>query len=236
MRCAIAPSISPRVRRPDIVEPAVASGTLKAAAACHRRRVVVAATLVAGTSALAGTLAAPSGSGLFYGLGLLSAVTWIVGAFLSGPIPAGLGRDGAGTRRAIVAAVLVGVALFLAFLAATRIAARIPALSDSVTSILTRADAGPRALVLGVALLNGIGEELFFRGAVPAAIRSGRRAVWATVLYALVTVATLNLALVAAAVVMGTVFSAERRVSGGVLVPILTHLSWSTLMILLLPR
>ena len=223
------------MRRRDIVEPAVASDTLSAPAA-GRRRVVVAATLVAGTSALAGTLAAPSDSGLFYGLGLLSAVTWIAGAFLSGPIPAGLRRDGAVDSRALIAAVLVGVALFVAFVAATRIAARIPALSDSVDSILARADDGPRVLVLGVALINGVGEEVFFRGALPAAIRSRRRAVWAVVLYALVTVATLNLALVAAAVVMGTVFSAQRRSSGGVLAPTLTHLTWSTLMILLLPR
>ena len=223
------------MRWPDIVEPAVASDTLSAAAA-GRRRVVVAATLVAGTSALAGTLAAPSGSGLFYGLGLLSAVTWIAGAFLSGPIPAGLRRDGAGDFRSLIAAVLVGVALFLTFVAATRIAARVPGLSDSVASILARADAGPRALVLGVALINGVGEEVFFRGALPAAIHSRRHAVWSVVLYALVTVATLNLALVAAAVIMGTVFSAQRRSSGGVLAPTLTHLTWSTLMILLLPR
>ena len=35
---------------------------------------------------------------------------------------------------------------------------------------------------------------------------------------------------------MGAVFSAERRATGGVLAPIVTHLTWSTLMLLLLPR
>lgn len=197
-------------------------------------------TLVAGTAALAGTLAAPSGSAPFYGLGLLSAVMWIAGAFLSGPIPVGARWDRPGGtasgRRTTVLAVLVGAALFVMFAAATRVAARIPALSHSVTSILARADAGPRALVLGVALINGLGEEVFFRGALPAALGPDHRAVWAIVVYGLVTVATLNLALVVAAVVMGTVFSAERRASGGVLAPSVTHLTWSTLMILLLPR
>jgi membrane protease YdiL (CAAX protease family) len=186
---------------------------------------------------LAGTLAAPSGSGLFYALGLLSAVIWIAGAFLSGPIPVGRRWDRTGGKRTtVVVSVLVGVALFLVFVAATRVAARIPALSDSMTSILDRADAGPRALVLAVALINGVGEEVFFRGAVPAALGPDHRDVWTVIVYGLVTVATLNLALVVAAVVMGTVFSAERRASGGVLAPSLTHVTWSALMILLLPR
>jgi len=196
----------------------------------------VAGTLVAGTAALAGTLAAPSGSDQFYRLGLLSAVIWIAGAFLSGPVPAGRRWDRAGGQRTPVAAVLAGAALFLAFAAGSRVAARIPALSHSMTSILARADAGPRALVVGIAVINGIGEEVFFRGAVPAALGPRHRAVWAVVLYGLVTVATLNLALVVAALVMGTVFCAERRASGGVLAPALTHVTWSTLMILLLPR
>jgi uncharacterized protein len=192
--------------------------------------------LVAGTSALAGTLAAPSGSELFYGLGLLAAGIWIAGAFLSGPVPVGRRWDRGGRHRTTAVAVLVGVALFLVFAAASRVAARIPSLADSMTSILARADAGPRALVLGVALLNGVGEEVFFRGAVPAALGPDHGPLWAVVLYGLVTVATLNLALVLAAVVMGTVFSVERRASGGVLAPCLTHVTWSTLMILLLPR
>jgi hypothetical protein len=46
----------------------------------------------------------------------------------------------------------------------------------------------------------------------------------------------LNVALVAAAVVMGTVFMVERRITGAVVAPIVTHLSWSTLVILFLPR
>lgn len=44
------------------------------------------------------------------------------------------------------------------------------------------------------------------------------------------------LALVAAAVVMGAVFAWERRTTGTVLAPAVTHLTWTTLMITLLPR
>jgi hypothetical protein len=41
--------------------------------------------------------------------------------------------------------------------------------------------------------------------------------------------------LVVAAGVMGTVFAVQRRASGGVLAPILTHVTWSTLMLRYLP-
>jgi membrane protease YdiL (CAAX protease family) len=79
-------------------------------------------------------------------------------------------------------------------------------------------------------------EPLFFRGALYTALGDRRPAARSTALYCLVTVATLNVALVAAALVMGTVFSAERRATRGVLAPILTHLTWSALVIYLLPR
>jgi len=50
------------------------------------------------------------------------------------------------------------------------------------------------------------------------------------------TLATRNLALVAAAAVMGAVFAAEREATHGVLAPIVTHVTRSTVVLLLLPR
>jgi len=58
---------------------------------------------------------------------------------------------------------------------------------------------------------------------------------WATILYVLVTVATMNVALVVAAIVMGVVFTAEREATRGVLAPLVTHVTWSTLVLFLLP-
>ena len=46
---------------------------------------------------------------------------------------------------------------------------------------------------------------------------------------------TRNPALVLAATVMGTLFGAQRRASGGVQAPVLTHLTWSVLMLRYLP-
>ena len=61
----------------------------------------------------------------------------------------------------------------------------------------------PLPLVLFVALVNGAGEELFFRGALHAALEPHRPAVAATIVYVVVTAATGNVALVIAAAVMG---------------------------------
>ena len=167
-------------------------------------------------------------------LGLLTASTWIAGALASGPIPI---RPRA--PRPVVASIAraagVGAAAFVVFLAASLVAQRVPELSGALDTILDRADAGPRWVVLGVALLNGVGEELFFRGAVHAAV-GHRRVLTTTAVYVAVTLATGNLALVAAAAVMGALLGAVRQATGGVAAPIATHLTWSTLMVLLLPR
>lgn len=52
----------------------------------------------------------------------------------------------------------------------------------------------------------------------------------------LVTAAALNIGLVLAGAVMGTLLALERRATRGVLAPIVTHLVWSLLMVLFLPR
>ena len=90
--------------------------------------------------------------------------------------------------------------------------------------------------MLRIALLNAIVEELFFRGAVYAAVGGRRRVLRTTAVYVAVTLATGNLALVAAAAVMGALLGTVRQATGSVAAPIATHVTWSTLMILLLPR
>ena len=56
-----------------------------------------------------------------------------------------------------------------------------------------------------------------------------------TAVYMLATAATRNPALVLASGVMGALFGLQRRASGGMQAPILTHLTWSTLMLRFLP-
>jgi len=221
---------------PDILAPSAEPRDVEGEATVRRRRMVVAATMVVGAALLSGTLAAPEGSGLFYALGLLVAATWLAGSVLSGPLHLGRRRGRTTGGREIGAPLLLGAALFAAFAAAALVAGHVPLLHDAVARVLAKADSGPRGFVLAVALVNGVAEEVFFRGAVHSAFGRHRPALWATALYAIVTIATLNLALVAAAVVMGIAFTAEREATRGVLAPIITHVTWSTLVLFLLPR
>ncbi|MET0323716.1 MAG: CPBP family glutamic-type intramembrane protease [Ilumatobacteraceae bacterium] len=222
------------MRVPDLLVPSTVPPTAAAPAAVRRRRIVTAVTLVVGTGLLAATLRVPHGSGWFTVVGLLAATTWAIGALASGPIP--FRPLPIRLRRAVGAPAVAGVVAFVVFLVASLVARHLPVLGPALDGVLDAADAGPTALVLVVALVNGAGEELFFRGALHEALEPHRPAVATTVVYVLVTVATGNVALVVAAVVMGALFSLERLSTRGVLAPIVTHLTWSTLMVLALPR
>lgn len=194
------------------------------------------ATLAVGAAVLGATLAVRSGSAAFSALGVVLAATWIVGAVVAGGVAWTRRPDRVDLRVDVVGAVLLGVAVFAAFVGARFVADHLPLLGNSVDDILERAHAGSTGVVVCVALLNAIGEEMFFRGALQTALGARRGPLWAVVIYAAVTVATLNAALVVAALALGAVLAFERRMSGGVLAPVLTHLTWSALVILFLPR
>jgi membrane protease YdiL (CAAX protease family) len=223
------------VRPPDLLIPATPSAAVEAPAALHRRRLVVVVALAAGTALLAGTLRAPRGSTAFTTLGLLVAAVWIAAAWLAGPVPI-RPRGALALRPAIVQALALGVVAFGGFLVVDLVARHVPVLAGALDSVLGKADAGSLAVVIGIAVLNAFGEEVFFRGAVHAAFEPPRAGWYATLVYVAVTAATLNPALVLAAAVMGTVFTLERLSTRGVLAPVLTHTSWSLLMLLALPR
>jgi membrane protease YdiL (CAAX protease family) len=199
-----------------------------------RRRVFVGITIVVATTLLAGTLRVRPGSTSFFTFGLGAAAAWILGALASGPIPVRpLHRA---PRQAVPPAVVLGLLTFLGFLAADLVGLHLPYIATALHNILNRADKGPVVIVLLVALVNGLGEELFFRGALFAALEHHRPVLTSTVIYIAVTVATGNVALVLAAAVMGTIFALQRAHTGSVLASSVTHLCWSTLMLLALPR
>jgi membrane protease YdiL (CAAX protease family) len=223
------------MRLPELLVPAAEPVDPETGAARRRRRIVTAVTLAAGAALLAATLRTTPGSGWFSVLGFLAAAAWITGGLLSGSIPLRPGRPAA-WRPTVLPALAVGILAFLGFLGADLAGQHLAWISGALASVLGQADAGPRALVLAVALVNGVGEEIFFRGALLAALEPRRAALISTVIYVAVTAATGNLALVVAAAVMGTIFTLERLSTGGILAPITTHLTWSTLTLFLLPR
>ena len=108
-------------------------------------------------------------------------------------------------------------------------------LKSAIDDVLDHARYASLWVVALITLVNGVAEELFFRGAVFAAIGRGRAVAWSTLLYAAATLASGNGMLVFAAVVLGLVVGLQRRVTGGVLAPIITHVTWSMSMLFLLP-
>jgi membrane protease YdiL (CAAX protease family) len=222
------------VRVPDLLVPATQPPTVDVPDARRRRRTVVAVTIVVGTVLLAATLRVEDGSTWFTVLGLLVAATWTIGSFASGPIP--FHPDRVGLGRALLAPAVAGIAAYVAFVVASLVAQHLPVLGPALDGILDTADAGSLVVVLLVAWVNGVGEELFFRGALHAALEPHRPAITTTIVYIVVTAATGNVALVIAAVVMGALFALERLSTRGVLAPIVTHVTWTTLMVLALPR
>jgi membrane protease YdiL (CAAX protease family) len=203
--------------------------------AFRRRRQVVATTSVAGAGLLGASLSTRPNSGAFYGLTLGTAATWIVGGLVSGRLHLGRMRRGERLQRPIVTPVLTGVGAFGVFYGAALVCRYIPVLDRAIHSVLRYANQGSDPLVLVTTLANGAAEEVFFRGALYAAVGVRHAVVVSTVVYALTTVATGNVMLVFAAVVLGVVVGLQRRVSGGVLAPMITHVTWSMGMLLLLP-
>jgi CAAX protease family protein len=202
----------------------------------HRRKVVAATSLV-GAGLLGVSMSTTPGSARFYVLTLSAAGTWTVGGLVSGPLHLGWieGRDRR-LRRPLVTPVATGAGAFGFFYGCALVARRIPFLDSAIGRVLEFAEAGDTPLVLLTTYANGIGEEVFFRGALYAALPRHRAVVSSTAVYALATTTTRNPSLVLAAAVMGALFAMQRRASGGLQAPLLTHVTWSTLMVRYLPR
>ncbi len=203
--------------------------------AFRRRRIVAAITLAIGMTLLGFSLATEPGSPWFYPLTLAVALTWVVGGVLSGPLHLGYIPFRGGLRRPIVTPIVFGLVAAAVFVLGALVVRQIDPLRDFVRHVLAHAQQGNLALVAVVTLLNGIAEEVFFRGALFAAIGRRYPVQISTIIYAIVTVATGNPMLIFAAVVMGFLFGLQRRASGGILASMLTHVTWSTVMLLALP-
>jgi membrane protease YdiL (CAAX protease family) len=213
----------------------VESATAETAAVRRRRRRVVAGTALGGAGLLGASLSTQPGSRRFYASTAAVAATWTLGGVLSGPLHLGWieNRD-ATLRRPVLTPLATGVGAFGLFYAGALVARRIPVLDDAVASVLRFADEGDTRLVLATTLANGLAEEVFFRGALYSALETHPVAS-STAVYALATTTTRNPALVLAAGVMGTLFALQRRASGGIQAPAITHLTWSALMVRFLP-
>ena len=202
----------------------------------RRRRRVVAGVSVLGAGLLGASLSTRPGSKEFYGATLTVAGVWTAGGLVSGPLHLGwIQAQDERLHRPVLTPVAPGVAAFGFFYACALVARSIPPLDRAISRVLVFAEEGEEPLVLLTTLANGLGEEIFFRGALYAALGHEHPVVTSTAVYTLATTTTRNPALMLAAAVMGTLFGFQRRASRGLQAPVLTHLTWSTLMVRYLP-
>jgi membrane protease YdiL (CAAX protease family) len=215
---------------------AVAAPYHEPPALIRRRRVVVTVVLVTGAALLGYSLTRPHGDQSFYWLTLALAAVWAVGALASGPLHLGCIRFRGRNQRPVITGTLAGVALGAAFVVGGLVAREIPGVREYITQVLEFANYGPLALVAFITVINGVAEEMFFRGALYTALGMAHPVIVSTVLYVAATSATTgNPMLGFAAVILGLVCAYERRATGGVLAPILTHFFWGLVMVLALP-
>ena len=201
-----------------------------------RRRVAVGIVLVIGAALLGYSLTRAPGDSSFYWLTLALAAVWAVGAFLSGPLHLGCIRFRGRNQRPFITGAGIGLALGAVFIVGGLIARQIPPVREYITQVLAFATHGPLALVTFITVINGIAEELFFRGALYTALGKWYPVAVSTVVYVIATgVTTGNPMLGFAALVLGLVCAFERRATGGVLAPMLTHFFWGLVMVLALP-
>ncbi len=201
------------------------------------RRVVTAVFVVIGAGVLGWSLQIDPDNTTAFTVGtLLLAATWTVGAFASGPLY--LGRIAhphrEDLRRPVTGAIVLGLLMAGVFVVGALVVREVPLLDRQISSVLDHAQAGVTPVLLVITVVNGVAEELFFRGALYAAIPRHPVLV-STLAYTVATLATGNLMLGFAAILLGLVVGLERRASGGILAPVLTHVTWSTAMLFALP-
>ncbi|WP_238335676.1 CPBP family intramembrane glutamic endopeptidase [Serinicoccus kebangsaanensis] len=202
----------------------------------RRRRLVSGVTLVVGAVVLWWSLRLPPGDPWFYAWTTVLAGLWVGGAFLSGRLYLGRGHTRAGDyARPVVQSLALGLLLLVVFLGGALLVGQIPWLAGPVNDLLDHVRFASVPIVLVITVMNGVAEEIFFRGALYAAIPQRWTVPATTALYALVTIGSGVPLLVFAAVLLGLVCSLQRRVTGGILGPAITHITWSAGMLLLLP-
>lgn len=202
----------------------------------RRRRIVVVVVLIIGAVLLGFSLTRTPGDTSFYWLTLALAGVWALGARLSGPVHMGHVSFRGKSRRPIITGTIIGLALGAAFIVGGLVTREIPPVRDYIVQVLEYATYGPLVLVTFITLINGLAEEMFFRGALYGALpHKYKPMLVSTIIYAIAVSAAGNPMLGFAGLILGFVCAYERRMTGGILAPMLTHFFWGLVMVLALP-
>lgn len=187
---------------------------------------------VVGAGLLRATMASPPASRRFYVLGNVTAAVWasplLVGRGHPGPLPE------LPTWRTAAGSVGLGVAAFGIVYAGARVTRRIPVVAEAAANAVRHRADNPGAAV-AITLVNGVAEELYFRGALFDGVDRRHAVTVTSASYALATAATGNAALTLASAVVGPVLGWQRQRTDDLTGPVITHLTWSALSLWLVP-
>ena len=121
------------------------------------------------------------------------------------------------------------------FIVGGLVAREIGPVRDYIVEVLNYANYGALWLVVLITVVNGLAEEMFFRGALYSSLGRYHPEIVSTIVYAVAVSAAGNPMLGFAGIILGGVCAYERRITGGVLAPMLTHFFWGLVMVLALP-
>jgi membrane protease YdiL (CAAX protease family) len=144
------------------------------------------------------------------------------------------------TPRAVFVGVATGVAMTLATYPMFRFAAElVPGLDVTVESLYAAARARDLSHALAWTALIIVAEEVLWRGLVLDVLDERVPRSLASALsiasYALAQLGSGSLIVLLLALVCGTIWTVQRRVTGSIVAPLITHLIWSPAVILLWP-
>jgi len=201
----------------------------------RRRRIIVVVVLIIGATLLGVSLTRTPGSTSFYWLTVALAVVWSAGARASGPLHIGSVKFRGRNRRPVLTGTAIGVLLGGVFIVGGLVAREIGPVRDYIVEVLNYANYGALWLVVLITVVNGLAEEMFFRGALYSSLGRFHPEIVSTIVYAVAVSAAGNPMLGFAGIILGGVCAYERRITGGVLAPMLTHFFWGLVMVLALP-
>jgi membrane protease YdiL (CAAX protease family) len=201
----------------------------------RRRRILVVVVLVVGATLLGISLNLTPGATSFYVATIALAAVWAGGAWLSGPLHLGCVEFRGRERRPVITGCVIGVLLGAVFIVGGLVAREIGPVRDYVVDVLEYANYGALWVVVLITVVNGAAEEMFFRGSLFTALGRFHPEVVSTLVYAVAVSAAGNPMLGFAGIILGAVCAYERRITGGVLAPMLTHFFWGLVMVLALP-
>ena len=196
-------------------------------------RIIIPALL--GAAGLFISAQAPAGSVQFYLATFFTAAIWLGSWLLWGNRQCFSGH----APRELTRGAAIGIALIALFILGALIVRHIPMLAGPVSDLLDNMRHGSVPITLATLVINGVGEELFFRDVARrqlADVLSPTPAILAQLaLYIAVTAAMGIPLLLVASVLIGGIAALEARRADSLISATTLHLVWSTGMAFLLP-